>query len=63
MTDELKPCPFCGNIDTLDFQWGCKDREGTPINVHCGVCGTSGPWIYSEPDTEYKAVELWNKRT
>lgn len=58
---ELKPCPFCGS-DEIDFQWGTTDREGTPLNAYCFNCGVSGPWIYTTSDTEFKAVEAWNKR-
>lgn len=34
MTEELKPCPFCGAKDSL-YNYG---------EVICGNCGAEGPW-------------------
>ena len=36
MTDELKPCPFCGSDDVYRI-------IGSEV-MHCRHCGASGPW-------------------
>ncbi len=58
MNEELKPCPFCGDIPTLvsDFHeangnWFCH-------KIKCEQCYTSGD-VY---DTEQEAVDKWNFR-
>ncbi len=70
MSEELKPCPFCGGTDLdVDFEGGF---------VSCNSCDTYGPnvdneWtperglIDEDDDDEAKqirakAVELWNNR-
>ena len=60
---ELKPCPFCGETNDFDYQYGTEDREGTPINIYCATCGAAGPWCYT-PDTEITqfADREWNTR-
>jgi Lar family restriction alleviation protein len=64
MLPDLKPCPFCGR-KILDYTYGTKDREGTPVHVACVYCGACGPWRYVElkQDGWEKAVENeWNAR-
>lgn len=53
MTDELKPCPFCGGA------WGIVRDEPIPGAgfVECIECGARGG--ISRPD---EAVRLWNAR-
>lgn len=57
MTDELKPCPFCGGV----IEWAdIVDPEGYGKwhYVHCPKCGVDGP-----PDLgESGAIEQWNTR-
>lgn len=62
MSQELAPCPFCGEgvnlyVDAFD----CEDREGTPTRVSCESCGCHGPWEY-ERDGSQKCVAAWNRR-
>lgn len=51
MTEELKPCPFCGGEPGMVQQ--------TKVNwaVMCHVCGAEGGW--SKPSD---AIALWNRR-
>lgn len=59
MSDELKPCPWCGRAPALkypDEDGGCTLRH--PI----GKCGfLSGQvWLFATPE---QAVEAWNRRS
>ena len=49
MSDELKPCPFCGETLLLKLHYG-----HTFNYVECKSCGAYGP---NEPDN------AWNTRT
>jgi len=48
MTDDLKPCPFCGETPTQ------QNAQGSW--VYCHGCGTDGPYV---PDP----IAAWNTRT
>ena len=55
MSEELKPCPFCGatNIE--------PDYVNVPYGLECKSCGASGP-----PDSQQdpdEAIAAWNQRT
>lgn len=52
VTEELKPCPFCGGDDLLASE---RDRGG--YQVIC-LCGATGPL----EDTIEEAGEAWNRR-
>jgi Lar family restriction alleviation protein len=53
MSDDLKPCPFCGGKD-ID---GKMHKDG---RVHCYRCGADGPAVpYSYDDKAF----TWNNRT
>ena len=55
MTDELKPCPFCGSMPmpygkfVRDYMWGFR----------CSGCPTKISMIN---DDEQEAIKAWNKR-
>ena len=53
MTNEIKPCPFCGdeNIDT----WDIRQEK---YFCYCENCGCQGP----TGKTEQEAIEAWNRR-
>ena len=55
MTEELKPCPFCGCDQVLTWHIGHYDR---PWVVECWRCQTQGPHAI----TEDVAIKLWNER-
>ena len=44
----MKACPFCGETEDLSFGTGTPDREGEPVFIVCGTCGTQGPWEYAD---------------
>jgi Lar family restriction alleviation protein len=53
MSDDLKPCPFCGGKD-VD---GKMHKDG---RVHCYRCGADGPAVpYAHDDKAF----TWNNRT
>lgn len=61
MTDELKPCPFCGG----DAKIKCGEivnRYNTAVyrhyHVECMSCGVDTRYF----DTEADAIEAWNLR-
>lgn len=63
MKFDVKPCPFCGNEEEVEFQRGTKDREGVPTQAICVNCGASGPGVYESDDRNFlKALDAWNYR-
>lgn len=74
MTEELKPCPFCGGKASADghIRYGkpLKDawwEDGSPITeafytncMNCGALARSG--IVGGFKTKAEAIERWNTR-
>lgn len=56
MTNELKPCPFCGSEVAVRYEPNCD-----LYYVHCYACGaeTGDSGLYRKED---KAIEAWNTR-
>jgi Lar family restriction alleviation protein len=55
--NELKPCPFCGNIDIkIHAPYFTENRY---VMVQCYSCNCSTA-VYKTVD---QAVEAWNRRT
>lgn len=53
MSEEMKPCPFCGSYDVV------VDETYTSGYVRCRSCGVEG----SMRDSYSEAVAAWNSRT
>lgn len=53
MSEELKPCPFCGSEDIT-----IADDGGGQIYTACCDCACSGPF----GGTDAQLVRLWNMR-
>lgn len=51
MSEELKPCPACGNHDVVV-------RIDTKVAVHCSMCGMCGPCAPMQ-DEDY-VIRQWN---
>ena len=60
MSDKLKPCPFCGELEDLQWQEGDDESNytGGYVWVNCPVCDCNGP----KGETQRETVELWNRR-
>lgn len=56
MSEELKPCPFCGEADLLGFE---QNKQGWVV-VACKNCGASGS--NGRSTTEIEAAAFWNRR-
>ena len=54
MTEELKPCPFCG--EQPEAEW-VQHNSVKPDSVLVYCC-----YVSIEADTEKKAFKLWNTR-
>lgn len=53
MSDELKPCPFCGSEC-----WFVKDESGAYVECMNGFCGSSsGKFVLRN-----QAIAAWNRR-
>lgn len=71
MTQELKPCPFCGSVDIYEtyqqeYAYGTKNPE-----IFCNSCKAifavedDSPYMNCEEDYAYrkkKTAEAWNQR-
>ncbi len=49
MSQDLKPCPFCGSSDVDMFQ----------VSIMCTPCAAEGPTA----NTTKEAIAAWNRRT
>lgn len=59
MTDELKPCPFCGGEAEVQEFTECGEVIG--YEVHCMACDAINPH-FSAAKTRGSAVLAWNTR-
>ena len=60
MPNELKPCPFCGESEDIDYGIMSGTMKGFDY-VQCQNCGAE---INSVHNGEYiEAIEKWNRRT
>jgi Lar family restriction alleviation protein len=68
MSDDLKPCPFCGGElgITTSFDHEQGDKWGY---ASCGECAARGPEVRTQYAREhdapwhYEAIAAWNTRT
>ena len=56
---ELKPCPFCGEKENIDYGLMTGTMRGFDY-VQCGKCGALIHAIHI--GNEIKAIEAWNRR-
>ena len=61
MSEELKPCPFCGGSGTMRKT---RDVYGTFCYAECLECGAIARGVYSMSDerAESSAAKRWNRR-
>ena len=58
MTDELKPCPFCGDKAILLHRYISGIANKKAYWVKCGKCQSK----IQERNSTKKAIEFWNNR-
>lgn len=66
MSDELKPCPFCGQKAYIDKDQ-CPDGDGFFVSARCNVCRAKARDSYFTrgndcPETYAGVREAWNTR-
>ena len=64
MSEELKPCPFCG---CHDRRVGARKMGRKGYKMRGGKCGSAGPYVKIEDfdnkmDAQENAREVWNRR-
>lgn len=60
MNEELKPCPFCGEKQDIDYGIMTGTMKGFDY-VQCQTCGAE---IHAIHKGRYvNAIEAWNRRT
>ena len=57
MSEELKPCPFCGGLPEVDINSDYDSGTIIWYSIFCNHCGLH----FTLPD-KYKAREIWNTR-
>jgi Lar family restriction alleviation protein len=55
--NELKPCPFCGNVPTFEY-----DRSRQCDFVYCSKCGVTTRQVTIYEDTASILTKEWNTR-
>ena len=55
LTDNLKPCPFCGHEAGVG-----QGPDGYFVN--CTWCSAATDHLTGQKYTEQEAIDLWNKR-
>jgi Lar family restriction alleviation protein len=58
MSDELKPCPFCGKSASIKVNHSVGGMGGEGWLVWCDTCGAEGTWDLGKSG----AIESWNTR-
>lgn len=65
-TEELKPCPFCGEFPTLKHDLRYPQGYDDSIHVSEVICENLDCPIYNADNTYYltdeEAIEAWNRR-
>lgn len=59
MTNELKPCPFCGGEAWISQKWSC-DSEKYWYQVGCTLCDIG--MLTRTKTIEEDAIAAWNRR-
>ena len=77
MPNELKPCPFCGEIPYIERKplWHtCSDGTTTgyrgcfEYDIYCHECGCKIPLkgndtiYHTDKEAKQNAIEAWNRR-
>lgn len=64
MTEELKPCPFCGSTHLVIGRCLSSDSDNPAQGIEyieCLKCGTQGPW-HKVTKSHTRIINDWNTR-
>ena len=59
MTNNLKPCPFCGNEEP---SLNSPNEHDTPGSINCPACMVVFPGAIGGPHREQELIDNWNAR-
>ena len=59
MTENLKPCPFCGHSDSLKTQ---KQKDETTLGMFYFVCCDACEYWHTPCTSPKEAAKYWNRR-
>ena len=60
MTEELKPCPFCGSFEVHGSYLAVDDRcNGYDYAIRCRGCGAIFKHAHGQPKD---VTDAWNRR-
>lgn len=64
MSEELKPCPFCGGKAEMNYERIPGEDKGFWAQIICCNCHgrSGGTWAGSYNAAERKEVKAWNRR-
>lgn len=71
MSEELKPCPFCGEAAEIDTEQGYRNISSGRLESQCAVYCTScaaeqifcyADWNHPRDEMPDYVRELWNRR-
>ena len=64
MSEELKPCPFCGGQASLNYERIPGENKGFWAQVICNGCygRSGGTWAGSYSAAERIEAKSWNRR-
>lgn len=64
MSEELKPCPFCGGKASLNYERIPGENKGFWAQVICNGCNgrSGGTWARSYSAAERIEAKAWNRR-
>lgn len=61
MDNKLKPCPFCGETEDVDYGINTGILKGFDY-VECQNCGATTHTIHNKGKS-IAAIDVWNRRT
>ena len=65
IADELKPCPFCGELDMLDVDLIMNDAvwwDSALRYEHCGYVACRACGVVVKAENIDDAIRIWNTR-
>ena len=60
MSEELKPCPFCGASARVELRQ--DDNYNYTVQVICNGCGCQTSIFFGDYSSRQLSIEAWNRR-